>query len=428
MTRPQKFLTVPYGGYLKPAETWHDEQLTRVGRGTPAGEYLRRFWHPVALSAELTDTPHRIRILGEDLVAFRDGRGRVGVLELHCSHRGTSLEYGIVSESGIRCCYHGWLFDVDGRILEIPSEPSTSTLKDRLFHGAYPALELNGIVFAYMGPPEKRPAFPIYDSYELDGYRHEPALSPVLPCNWLQVRENTMDPVHTSFLHTIVSGTQFTDEFGVIPELQWKETPIGMVYIASRRVGDKVWVRILDVMLPNIHQVPALWEDAREVRIRTRPIQTVWTVPVDDTNTRVFRMVHIDKQNEWGAQKHAQLRFGQHGGRPYKESQLRPGDYEAFVSQGALPDHSAEHLASSDRGVVMLRKLLKAGVRAVEEGKDPKGWLDESSTGVIPTYTQDTIMRIPPGATEEEDKRVMREVGLQVVDGIYSAGQEAAVT
>src|SRR3990170_4158773 len=93
MTRPQKFLTVPYGGYLKPTETWHDEQLTRVGRGTPAGEYLRRFWQPVALSSELTDTPLRIRILGEDLVAFRDGRNRVGVLELHCSHRGTSLEY-----------------------------------------------------------------------------------------------------------------------------------------------------------------------------------------------------------------------------------------------------------------------------------------------------------------------------------------------
>jgi hypothetical protein len=233
-----------------------------------------------------------------------------------------------------------------------------------------------------------------------------------------------MDPVHTSFLHTIVSGTQFTDQFGVIPELQWKETPIGMVYIASRRVEDRVWVRILDVMLPNIHQVPALWEDAKEVRIRTRPIQTVWTVPVDDMNTRVFRMVHIDTKNEWSSQRHAQLRFGQSGGRPYKESQLHPGDYEAFVSQGALPDHSAEHLASSDRGVIMLRKMLKEGIRAVQAGRQPKGWVKEISNP-IQTYTQDTILRVPQKGSEEEDKRVMREVGLRVADGIYSAGEEA---
>jgi phenylpropionate dioxygenase-like ring-hydroxylating dioxygenase large terminal subunit len=414
MARPQKFLTAPYSGYLQPTATWHDEELTRVGRGTPAGEYLRRFWHPVALASELGDTPLRIRILGEDLVAFRDGQNRIGVLELHCAHRGTSLEYGIVSEKGIRCCYHGWLFDIDGRILEIPSEPATSTLKDRLFQGSYPAFEYNGILFAYMGPPDKRPAFPIYDSYELSGYRHAPDLSPVLPCNWLQIRENTMDPVHTAFLHTIVSGTQ----------LQWKETPIGMVYIASRRVEDRVWVRILDVMLPNIHQVPALWEDAKQVRIRTRPIQTVWTVPVDDTSTRVFRMVHIDTQNEWSSQRHAQLRFGQSGGRPYKESQLRPGDYEAFVSQGDLPDHSAEHLASSDKGVVMLRRLLKAGIRAVQEGKEQKGWVKDLAKP-IPTYTQDTIMRVPKTGTDDDDRRRMREIGLQVADGIYSAGEEA---
>ncbi|MGH9695492.1 MAG: Rieske 2Fe-2S domain-containing protein, partial [Bryobacteraceae bacterium] len=152
--------------------------------------------------------------MGEDLVAFRDRRGRLGVLQLHCPHRGTSLEYGIVSEAGIRCCYHGWLFDVDGKILEMPSEPSSSTLKDRLFQGAYPAMECNGIVFAYMGPPEKKPDFPIYDSHVIENYRHEPGLCQFVPCNWLQIRENTMDPVHTSFLHTIISGTQFTDEFG----------------------------------------------------------------------------------------------------------------------------------------------------------------------------------------------------------------------
>jgi len=151
MPAKKKFITVPYGAYLQREDPWDEEELTRIGPGTPAGEYLRRFWQPVALSSELKDTPHRIRIMGEDLVAFRDGSDRVGVLQLHCAHRGTSLEFGIVSSAGIRCCYHGWLFDVDGKVLEMPSEPSTSSLKNRLYQGAYPAMERHGIVLSLHG-------------------------------------------------------------------------------------------------------------------------------------------------------------------------------------------------------------------------------------------------------------------------------------
>ena len=121
-----------------------DEELTHVGSGTPGGEYLRRFWHPVIRSDSLKDLPVRLRILGEDLVVFRDKRDRVGLLDLHCPHRGTSLEFGLICETGIRCCYHFWRFDVDGRILETPGEPADSTLKDRLYHGAYPIRESNG--------------------------------------------------------------------------------------------------------------------------------------------------------------------------------------------------------------------------------------------------------------------------------------------
>ena len=115
-----------------------DTELTQVGPGTPCGEYLRRFWQPIITSAEVQDLPRRLRILGEDLVAFRDKSGAMGLLELYCPHRGTSLEYGLVCDKGLRCCYHGWLFDVDGKILETPGEPPDSTLKDRLYHGAYP--------------------------------------------------------------------------------------------------------------------------------------------------------------------------------------------------------------------------------------------------------------------------------------------------
>jgi nitrite reductase/ring-hydroxylating ferredoxin subunit len=137
------FVNAAYKAYDHREHPEADEELTRVGPGTPCGEYLRRFWQPIILSEALQDLPQRLRIMGEDLVAFRDGSGAVGLLELYCPHRGVSLEFGLVSEKGLRCCYHGWCFDVDGKILDTPGEPPTSTLKDRLYHGAYPVKEYN---------------------------------------------------------------------------------------------------------------------------------------------------------------------------------------------------------------------------------------------------------------------------------------------
>ena len=160
MATRASFLTTRLGGYYHRDVPPEDAELTHVGPGTPCGEYLRRFWQPICFADELCDLPLRLAILGEPLVVFRDFRGAVGLLELHCPHRGTSLEFGLISERGIRCCYHGWLFDVDGTILETPGEPATSTFKDRLCHGAYPTHEYNGIVFAYMGPPDEQPPFP----------------------------------------------------------------------------------------------------------------------------------------------------------------------------------------------------------------------------------------------------------------------------
>ena len=144
MSERAPFLNTAYSAYYHRERPPEDEELTRVGPGTPCGEYLRRFWQPVILSNELGELPRRLRILGEDLVAFRDKSGAIGLLELHCPHRGTSLEFGLIGDKGIRCCYHGWLFDCDGTILETPGEPADSTLKDRLFHGAYPVHEHKG--------------------------------------------------------------------------------------------------------------------------------------------------------------------------------------------------------------------------------------------------------------------------------------------
>src|SRR5215468_11303850 len=207
------FLTSRYGAYYHRDVPKEDTELTHVGPGTPCGEYLRRFWQPICFSDDLRDLPLRVTILGEELVAFRDFRGTVGLLELHCPHRGTSLEFGLISNRGIRCCYHGWLFDVDGTILETPGEPANSTLKDRLCHGAYPIHEYNGIVFAYMGPPDKQPEFPLLDTFELPGYKLMARAPTLWECNWLQVKENSMDPAHLAFLHTLPGSEGFTGDF-----------------------------------------------------------------------------------------------------------------------------------------------------------------------------------------------------------------------
>ncbi|HEX6775610.1 MAG TPA: Rieske 2Fe-2S domain-containing protein, partial [Methylomirabilota bacterium] len=278
MTPPKPFLNTPYGAYLAREVPPPDPELTCVGPGTPCGEYLRRFWQPVAFARDLLDVPLRIRIMGEDLVVFRDKAGRVGLLQLHCAHRGTSLEYGLISERGIRCCYHGWMYDVDGRILETPGEPASSTLKDRLCQGAYPTHEFGGLVFAYMGPPDLTPAFPRYDTFDLPGYTLMPAGKFALPCNWLQIKDNSMDPVHTSFLHAISSGYQFTEAFGALAELDWEETPYGMMYIATRRIGELVWVRVADFMAPNVHQFTRELEDAAREKASSRPVVIRWAV------------------------------------------------------------------------------------------------------------------------------------------------------
>ena len=157
----KRFLSEPYSAYLRGPLPQEDVELTHVEAGSKCGEYLRRYWQPVALSSELGELPMKVRMFGEDLVLFRTRSGHVGLLELHCSHRGTSLEFGLCEENGLRCCYHGWLYGVDGRVLQTPGDPPESRLRFTVCHGAYPALEYKGLVFGYFGPPEKKPEFPV---------------------------------------------------------------------------------------------------------------------------------------------------------------------------------------------------------------------------------------------------------------------------
>ncbi len=411
-------LREPFAAYqyreLPPA----DAELTAVGPGTPCGEYLRRFWQPVAYAAELGELPLRRTILGEDLVLFRDGSGQVGVLQLHCSHRGTSLEFGLISERGIRCCYHGWLFDVDGAILETPGEPPTSTLRHRLFHGAYPAREYRGLVFAYLGPPALRPELSIYDTYDLPNYELVArGRANVLPCNWLQIKENSMDPVHTAFLHTIVSGCQFTEAFGDVGVLEWQETPIGMVYVHTRRYQEFVWVHMNDFIPPNIHQFPPTYEAVTREKLYQRAHMTNWAVPIDDTHTMNLGFRHQPLYEEIDSVK-VEAGFGQTADRPYAERQRVPGDYDAQTSQRPTARHALEHLGATDRGVALFRELLRRGIRAGQRGEDPPG-LVRAPGPPIRTYAQDSILRIPPAASPRADRALLRAEGRKVAADYY---------
>ncbi|MCZ6874081.1 MAG: aromatic ring-hydroxylating dioxygenase subunit alpha [bacterium] len=419
MTTRASFLTTRYGGYYHHDVPKEDDELTHVGPATPCGEYLRRFWQPVIFSDQLTDLPVRVRILGEDLVALRDFSGAIGLLELHCPHRGTSLEFGLVSQKGIRCCYHGWLIDVDGTILETPGEPAQSTLKDRLYHGAYPTYEYNGTVFAYLGPPDTQPPFPVYDSFVRPGYRLIPGRTYFYPCNWLQILENAMDPVHTAFLHTIVSGSQFTDQFGVVPELDYSETPVGMIYLASRRVGDNVWVRMVEIVAPNLQQVAPIWEDGQTEHPFDGPMMSRWIVPVDDTHTMFLEFRHVSETEgvtpPWWADRNVMLPAQLPDTEVYEDRQRQPGDYDAQVGQRPIAIHGLEHLGATDRGVIMFRQQIRQGIRAVREGRDPDGVCREAGN-IITTYCNDTVVCLPPASTADEERQLLRETGWKLAE------------
>jgi phenylpropionate dioxygenase-like ring-hydroxylating dioxygenase large terminal subunit len=417
------FLNTAYSAYHHRERPPADEELTHVGPGTPCGEYLRRFWQPVILSSELGALPRRLRILGEDLVAFRDKSGAIGLLELHCPHRGTSLEFGLIGDKGIRCCYHGWLFDCDGTILETPGEPADSTLKDRLFHGAYPVREYQGLVFAYMGPPDKQPDFPILDTYVLPGYRQIARAPTLWECNWLQVKENSMDPAHLAFLHTLPGSEGFTDDFKELAEWDWMETPVGMVYIDTRRQADRVWVRVADFILPNIHQFPPNADPMALRNSINRPQATTWAVPLDDTHTM---QIGYQRAPE-GREVRRGSGFGQDGKRPYEERQRVPGDYDAQISiHGGVSRHGLEHLASTDRGIIMMRNMIRQGIRVVRNGEDLE-YPTLKNGAAIPTYSHDRVVSgITAAPTRAEDKRLLREVARNLVARTVRAGSAEA--
>ncbi len=394
--------------YGLPAPT-HQASLTEVGAGTPMGELLRRYWHPVGLSADATATPRQVRILGEDLILFRDGQGRPGLVYPHCAHRGASLYYGKVEATGIRCCYHGWLFDVQGHCLEQPCEPGCGEkARGKVRQPWYPVEERYGMVWAYLGPPDRKPALPRYAALEelADGETVEADDSsiggggpPIIPCNWLQHYENLVDPFHVVILHATFSGTQFVDQMAVMPDVEWSYTPTGVQVTSVRHLPEgKTFRRLSEAALPTLRVIPnprlGAWG----------PVESIgWVLPIDDHS---FRIYVAGRVSEPGALSRMRSRQNGKLWAELTEAEHRafPGDYEAQVSQGAIAHHSEEHLATSDRGIVMLRRLLQRQLAAVAAGEDPVG-VDRSSEPALVrfaagNYLLDTESACSPQTSE----------------------------
>jgi nitrite reductase/ring-hydroxylating ferredoxin subunit len=393
---------MPYSGYYNRPPQGDDPLLTRVGPGTPCGEYMRRYWQPFLLSSELGELPVAMKLLGEDLVVFRDGSGRIGLLHKHCAHRGASLEFGIIAERGIRCCYHGWHFDVDGTILDTPGEPESSRIKTNFCQGAYPVRDEHGMLFAYLGPPAEVPEFPIYDTFCYPGTTVAP-FKITVPCNWLQIVENAADPIHNAFLHAIMSesGEQFSAAFKVLPALDFIETPLGMLSMATRKLNGHVFIRAGELMLPNVAQFTSGVNRVEKESVRAHSTSTRWAVPLDDHNSLYIGASHWDERSaprsrsldDYGVDKMPLV--GQTAERPYKERQREPGDYDAVVSPGAIANRKAEHLGTTDRGVVLIRRMLATAINTTKEGRVPAIPRLPEPERPVRTYAHEVVLRLP---------------------------------
>jgi len=399
-----------------------NDEITRTGKDTPAGALLRRYWQPAALSEELgSNRPVvPVTLLGERLVLFRDGEGRLGLIGRHCPHRGADMCYGRLEDGGLRCPFHGWLFDAAGKCLEMPGEPEDSRMFERIRTASYPVVEKNGVIFAYLGPGEP-PPFPAFDCFAAPE-THVFAFKGLWECNWLQALEVGIDPVHASFLHRFLAdedpkesyGKQFRDEAGSScipmtqllreyprPQLSVEKTEFGLRIFALRHLGDgKTHVRITNQVFPQAVAIPI----SNEMTI------TQWHVPIDDTSCYWYSMftsftgpVDKDLMRAQRMKEHTlpeyrpiKNRRNNYGYDPQEQDRLtytgmgmdiNVHDQWAVESLGAIQDRTQEHLATSDIAISAYRRMLRDAIARVQGsggGETPLPlWTDEAGAQAI---------------------------------------------
>jgi phenylpropionate dioxygenase-like ring-hydroxylating dioxygenase large terminal subunit len=394
-----------------------NDLITRTGPGTPAGRLMRCYWQPAALVDELAgNRPVKaVRLLGEDLVLFRTG-GRLGLIERACPHRGTDLAYGRLEAEGLRCSFHGWLFDPDGRCLETPAEPESSRMHANIRQKAYPVVERSGIVFAYMGGGEP-PAFPELDCFAAPT-THTFAFKGLIDCNWLQSLEVGIDPAHTSFLHRFFHDQEPEQGYGKVfrdrsidsdmpitrimrefprPRIEVEPTDYGLRVITLRRISDeRTHIRVTNLLFPHAFVIPM----SSEMTI------TQWHVPIDDSrhywyaiftsfgapvNKEEMRRQRLalyeppdyvprrNKSNDYGFDPHEQEQDTYTG----MGADINVHDQWACESMGAIQDRTREHLGQSDRAISAYRRILRAAIEQVQGGGRPPMVLDAAAASRI---------------------------------------------
>jgi len=380
-----------------------NELLTRTGAGTPMGDLLRRYWIPAFLSEELPGPdcpPIQVRLMGEELVAFRDSEGRIGLLDEHCYHRGTSLYYGRNEECGLRCIYHGWKYDVEGRVVDTPAEPADSRFKEKLRITAYPTHEAAGIVWAYMGPPEKQPLFPDYEfcSVPLDSTH---ATKSFQECNYLQGVEGECDTTHLQYLHWQFDPSGHMRDYYRNPMREYiiEETDFGIRLVALREGGpNQTYVRVSSIVMPMLCWIPSGGTGSVHMYVPAGDDGHSWRFNLDLNVTPERRAAH----EPFTQPDYTKIRnLGNHylQDRDLQRTFNFTGMGNSFVihdscateTMGAIYDRSKEHLAVSDRAVIAMRHYLLRVVRAFDAGGEPPNVVADpadNSYGHVDTFSK----------------------------------------
>jgi 5,5'-dehydrodivanillate O-demethylase oxygenase subunit len=353
-----------------------NERWTRVGPGTPGGEMLRHYWWPIAFADEVKGPrPKKVRLLAEDFVLFRDGSGRLGMLEAQCAHRRAPMQYGRVEKDGIRCCYHGWVWDAQGRCIETPCEEPESTLKERVKMASYPVQEAAGFVFAYIGP-QPAPLLPKYDLLVKDtGKRYVWGFTD--HCNWVQSAENAVDGSHLAWLHAGPYPIYARKRM----KIEYKRADYGIDYYST--VPGLPNDKRSTLVFPSANR----FESGRAEQAGGLRQNMLFRVPQDDTHTlNFFISIYTEPKDRLEHHTETPPEVPERGPWiPTQRGVYPAGDEEWWgvysmmqdrmvqEGQGLIYDRTTENLAATDRGVVLFRQLLRESIDAVEAGHDPVG-------------------------------------------------------
>jgi len=340
--------------------------FTSVGPGTPMGELLRRYWHPVGVSEQITSKPRRIKVLGEELMLYRGASGQAVMMQLRCAHRSLALDYGRVEGDSIRCPYHGWLYDETGQCTAQPAEPEGSSFKDKIKLRSYPVQEYSGLVFGYMGPLPA-PLLPLFDVLRMnDGVkgiqiRH-------MNANWFNHVENIVDVSHLAWLH----GYAYPSYGGKKVSYHWEPQSYGVdnvMLIDGQASDDDEHVSCYAFPTVNRFSVSPVTPGGEQVR------SVLYRVPVDDTLTKLYfvRFYPSDKRSFSVTERHDKLGEYKELKEDWWGIDVSDHDRMALEQQGVIADRPNEHLGVSDGGIILMRKMMREALAAVKEGKDPFG-------------------------------------------------------